>query len=112
MPTAKKKKFLDELIYIYRVEVNALYGIDASWGQLKSAAQNICADDFDKALIARETLLEEINELKRNDEDPEIYEEQLKGLDDVLLNSATILKKLYAFDIYTYLNITPPKLLK
>ena len=62
--SSSKIKLLEGLLSVYRKEVEVIYAVGVTWDQLKDEAKNQCVEDFDQAIIARETLLEEIADLK------------------------------------------------
>lgn len=109
---AEKAKMLKGLLDMYAQEVDAVYPIYISWEQLKEAAQDKCAEDFDQALIARETLLEELAELKDAGIKPEHYETELSNADSSLLYYAGWVKEIYGLDVKSFLNVKQPKALQ
>lgn len=104
-----KKIFLDKLLSIYTEEVEVIHAIGAVWKQLKDKAQDQCAEDFDKALIARETLLEEMIRLKNEEIKCDEYDFLLHSVDQALLKNHAIAKELYGMDVKSFLNIKQPK---
>lgn len=104
-----KAKLLNELLDLYKNEIYAIYAVGATWKQLKEAAKNVCADDFDKALIARETALEELLELQENDFKIDYYQNYILSIDNELLRNDKIVKEIYGLDVKAFLNIENPK---
>lgn len=111
---SEKIKFLDELLNVYRAEINAIYAIAITWNQLKDTAKDVCANDFDQALIARETFLEELYTLRDNTNKNKIsyYEDLLKETDQLLLAQGSVVRELYGLDVKSFLSIKNDKLLK
>jgi hypothetical protein len=108
----EKLKLLNGLLNFYKQEIEAIYAINVSWKQLKDAAKDKCAEDFDQALIARETLLDELADLRDGGIVPNEHELQLYYVDQELVKHEDIIKSLYGLDVRSFLNIKPPKLLK
>jgi hypothetical protein len=103
--TIEKTKLLENLFNIYRKEVNAIHAINAVWKQLKDKAKDKCAEDFDKALIARETILEELLEFKTDGIKVDQYDAELFAIDQLLLDMSTIAKLLYGMDVKVFLGV-------
>ena len=97
---------------MYTSEVKAVYAIYSSWSKLKEDAKDKCAEDFDQALVARETLLEELLDAKDEELDIAQFETDLKDSDKMLLGYHKIVKEIYGLDAKAFLNVKPPKLLK
>lgn len=106
---ADKVKFLDELLLLYKKEIEAIYAIAVSWVQLKDEAKDRCAEDFDQAIIARETFLEEILLLKDAGFKVDSFEVKLYNIDQALLGNSKLVKEIYGMDVKAFLNIKPPK---
>lgn len=111
-PTADKAKLLTGLLNVYADEVKAIYAIYFAWNQLKTDAQDKCIEDFDQALVARESLFEELADLKDASVDTKEWDEAIKVADELLLEQAKIVKEVYGLDVKAFLNIKQPKLLK
>lgn len=109
--TANKEKLLNSLLSIYTQETKAVYGIYITWDQLKDEAKDRCSEDFDQALIARETLLEEILELKDAGIRSEEFEIGLKNIDNILLKYSIWIKEIYGLDVKLFLNVKQVKAL-
>lgn len=103
---------LNNLIKIYQQEINAIYAIGVSWEQLSDEAKDKCAEDFDKAIISRETFLEELIELKSLNCECEHYEFLLFTVDQILLQNSILVKDLYGLDVKSFLNVKTPKSVK
>jgi hypothetical protein len=110
--TPDKAKLLDGLLDMYAQEIEAVYAIFVSWNQLKDAAKDKCSDDFDQALIARETLLEELADLRDAGITPEYYEIELGKVDSILLSYNAFVKDIYGLDAKSFLNVKQPKALQ
>lgn len=110
--SAEKDNLLHGLIKIYRQEVMAIYAIGVSWEQLKDDAKDQCAEDFDKAIIARETFIEEVLELKHNGAKVNSYETYVYDVDQLLLEYDDLVKELYGLDVKLFLNVKSKALLK
>lgn len=104
-----KIKLLDALLEIYKREVSVIYAINASWEQLKEEAKVRCAEDFDQAIIARETLLEELADLRDSNIVPEAYEFALFSIDQNLLNQGSLVRDLYGLDVHAFFNVKSVK---
>jgi hypothetical protein len=102
---SSKAKLLIDLLSIYQKEIEIIYAIGISWEQLKNEAKDKCAEDFDKALIARETLLEEVSELKDMGIKSDYYEYYLHSIDQILIEQSILVKEIYGLDIKSYLNV-------
>lgn len=101
--TSEKANFLEELLVIYKQEVHVLYAVAAAWNKLQERAKDICAEDFDKSIIARETLLEELDALRSLGIKIETYENALFETDQILLKYSGIAKELYGMDVKVFL---------
>ncbi len=104
-----QNNLLDGLLKIYRQEVEAIYGIAMVWGQLKEEARDKCAEDFDQAIIARETFLEEIAEFKDAGIKVDQFEIELYYSDLILVEYNDVVREIYNLDIKVFLNIKKPK---
>lgn len=106
---ANKIKLLDALLDMYKKEVEVIYAVNVSWDQLKDEARAQCAEDFDQAIIARETLLEELADLRDNGIAPEQYEFSLFNIDQHLLDQNALIMEIYGLDVHAFLNVKKPK---
>lgn len=107
--STEKKKVLAALLKIYKDEIDAIYGIAITWNKLTDKAKDKCIEDFDQAIIARETFLDEIIMVKIKDDIIEDFEDNLSNIDKKLLKYNKVVKELYQFDSKTYLNAKLPK---
>lgn len=110
--TSERTKLLTGLLNVYASEVKAIYAVYSSWSKLKEDAKDKCAEDFDQALVARETLLEELLDAKDDELDVGQFEVALKEADKMLLGYHKVVKEIYGLDAKAFLNVKPPKLLK
>lgn len=104
-----KTKLLDGLLSLYRKEVEVIYAVSISWDQLKEEARDKCVEDFDQAIIARETLLEEIADLKDAGIDAHDYEFSVFNIDQHLFDQNSIVREIYGLDVNSFLNMKKPK---
>lgn len=104
-----QNNLLDGLLKIYRQEIEAIYGIAIVWEQLKDDARNKCAEDFDQAIIARETFLEELIEFKDAGIKVDQFEIELYYIDLMLIEYNEVVREIYNLDVKTFLNIKKPK---
>lgn len=104
-----KTKYIEALLSIYQKEIEVIYAIGKVWDQLKEEAKDQCADDFDEAIIARETLLEELADLRDAGIIPEYYEYCLHVVDQALLEQNLLVKHIYGLDVGAFLNLKKPK---
>ncbi len=104
-----KIKLLDELVQIYKYEIDAIYAIGIVWTQLSDKAKNKCAEDFDQAIIARETLLEELAQIKEVGNKLEGFDVKLSNVDKTLLLYNKVVKEIYGLDVKAFLNVKQPK---
>jgi hypothetical protein len=109
--SAGKVKLIEALLDVYGKEVEAIFAVDAAWDQLKDEAKSKCVEDFDQAIIARETLLEELGELRDAGIKPEMYEFSLYSIDQHLLQQHVVVNELYGMDVNSFLNVKKPKAL-
>jgi hypothetical protein len=107
--STEKIKFLDDLLYLYKAEIDVIYAIDISWPKLSDAAKDKCEEDFEQAFIARETLLEELHQLKDAEIKVGAFEAKLADVDHTLLQYSKVVKDMYGLDVKSYLNIKTPK---
>jgi len=107
-----KIKLLDGFLKIYEQEIRVIHAIWLSWDLLSNEAKDICAEDFDKAIVAREAFLEEIALAKDSGAQMEHYEGQLKRADSILLQCELLAKDLYGLDVKKFLSIKEIKLIK
>jgi len=107
--STSKIKLLEALLNVYRKEVEIVYAVNVSWDQLKDEAKNICAEDFDKAINARECLLEELADLKDAGTEAGQYEFSLFTIDQHLLDQNSMVKEIYGLDVHSFLNVKKPK---
>lgn len=106
-----KVKLLEALLNVYQKEVEVIYAINAIWDKLKDEAKDKCVEDFDQAIIARETLLEEIADLKDAGISVHDYEFSLFNTDQYLIDQNTIVRDIYGLDVNSFLNVKKPKAL-
>lgn len=106
---AEKKEFVEGLVRMYNVEVEATYAVWAAWKLLKDDAKNKCADDFDNALIARETILEEVAEMKNDGITTTALESSVSKIDQKLIELTPQVREIYGLDVKSLLNIRQPK---
>lgn len=104
-----KLKLLEGLLNLYKKEVEVIYAVSITWDQLKDEAKNQCVEDFDQAIIARETLLEEIADLKDAGLSPQDFEFHLFNVDQDLLEQNSIVREIYGLDVNSFLNVKKPK---
>lgn len=104
-----KIKLLNSLLDLYKNEVEVIYAINISWDLLTDEAKSKCVEDFDQAIIARETLQEELAELRAEGIIPHKYEFTLFNVDQYLLELNSIVKDLYGLDARDYIHVKPPK---
>ncbi len=109
---ADKSKFLDDILCIYKNEIEAIYAIGITWSQLKDEAKDKCAEDFDQAIVAREAMLEEMLYLKDAGSKVDVFESKLNAVDQMLLSYHKVVKEIYGLDVKAFLNIKPKGLLK
>lgn len=107
--SAGKVKLLEGLLSLYRKEVEVIYAVNATWDQLKDEARAKCVEDFDQAIIARETLLEEIAELKDAGAASGQFEFSLFAIDQHLLDQNVMVREIYGLDVHSFLNVKKPK---
>jgi hypothetical protein len=96
---------LRSLLSMYKKEVCALHGVSHAWKKLSTKARDVCAKDFDEAIIAREELLEELFKYKNLD-----LKTVLNEVDELLLDRAKMVMDIYRFDVKSYLNEMKKKL--
>lgn len=99
----EKSKLLDSMLLIYKQEVSAMYGINVVWKLLKNNAKDKCSEDFDNALIARESYIEELLNLKTSGIKVEQYEVALSDIDKDLLEMSGIAKNIFGLDVKIFL---------
>lgn len=104
-----KTRLLDDLLSIYKNEITVIYAIASVWEQLKDDAKDKCAEDFDQALIARETILEELLEIKDAGINSDYYDISIFTIDQILLTQDDFVKDIYGLDVNSFLNIKPAK---
>lgn len=96
--TDEKEIELKSLLSAYKTEVYALEGVKAVWRQLPNKSRDICAKDFDEAIVARETALEQINKYKSLE-----LKTILNEIDEMLSGRAKMASELYGFKVASYL---------
>jgi len=106
---ASKIKLLEALLNEYRKEINLIHAINVSWKQLNDEAKGVCVEDFDQAIVARETLLEELADLRDAGFVPDQYEFSLFTIDQHLLEQNKKVKQMYGLDVNSFLVVKKPK---
>lgn len=104
-----KLQLLEGLLSIYRKEVEVVYAVSITWEQLKDEAKNQCVEDFDQAIIARESLMEEIADLKDAGYSTRDFDFHLFTIDQHLLDQNSIVREIYGLDVNSFINVKKPK---